>query len=98
MLLRIERLRYELLDSLGTSQAYVTSHVPFKGSCQFNESKLQSDKSNSCGEFCLYYIVHRLHNLDLTFQEFMDDFFSLDTEVNETNVQNFVKTVLQDGE
>ena len=87
-----------MLDSLGTSQEYVTENVPFRGSCQFNQTKLQGDNSNSCGEFCLYYIVQRLHNLDLSYQEFMDDFFSLDTDVNEENIQTFLKTVLQDGQ
>jgi hypothetical protein len=36
-----------------------------------------------------------MFNLDLTFEEILDDIFEIDNNTNELNVSNFCKTILK---
>ena len=75
IILKVAAKHYELFDSLGSSNSYVRQHIPYSGICQVNETPVQKQSSSSCGEFCLYFIIHRLFNLDLSFLYFLNDFF-----------------------
>ena len=82
---------YELFDSLGSSIVYVKNHLLLVGHYFLNTTALQLDVSASCGQFCIYYIIHRLHNLDLSFDEFLNDFFCDIPSINELRVHDFLQ-------
>ena len=89
ILLKVARKEYELFDSLGSTQTYVQDNIPFKGICKVNKTPLQKDSTSSCGEFCLYFIINRLYNLDLSFEHFLSDFFTENQDINERRIHLF---------
>ena len=93
MLLKTARHHYELFDSLGSSDDFAREHIPYKGICEVNNIGVQKESSSSCGEFCLYFIIHRLHNLDMLFEHFINDFFSDNVDINEKQVEEYFKTI-----
>ena len=84
--------QYELFDSLGQGEKYLTE-LNISGKLTFNTTVLQGSNTDTCGAFCLYYIVHRLLNFDLDFEEFMNDFFSASLSVNDRNIARFLTSV-----
>ena len=93
MLLRITQEEYEIFDSLGTSDEYVLQNIHFLGDCHLNTTILQDETSISCGQFCIFYIIHRLHNLDLDYSSFLNDFFSENVGINEERVSTFLTNI-----
>ena len=89
-MLKTNKCQFEVFDSLGTSAKFVTQNIPYQGTCEFNVTPLQLESSNTCGQFCLYFIIHRLHNFDLTFDNFMNDFFTDEPVLNEARVLQFL--------
>ncbi len=82
---------YECFDSLGQKRAYVTEVLKeFSGHCTFNETVLQSQHSNLCGQFCFFFAAHRYFNDDLTFHELLEEIFSTNIDENEKEVRKFV--------
>jgi hypothetical protein len=61
----------------------------------FNETAFQTQTSNTCGLFTIYFIFQRMHNLDLDFDEFLDDFFDTNESLNEIKVQEFCDSILE---
>jgi hypothetical protein len=59
----------------------------------YDETAFQKEDSTSCGLFVLYYIFKRMFNLDLSFEEILDDIFEVDTNLNEQNVISFCKKI-----
>lgn len=49
----------EFFDSFGKSPQYYEINPPFFV-CKYNRSVFQSDKSDSCGLFCLFFLYYRL--------------------------------------
>lgn len=90
VLLKVEQGQFELFDSLGGDSKFLLQTLPYSGECTFNATPVQLAESTSCGEFCLYYIIQRLHNLDLDFDNFINDFFCAIPEVNELRVSAFI--------
>ncbi len=86
---------YEIFDSLGTTADFVRKVLRRKGHCEFNESALQSTKSDNCGEFCVYYIVERFFNYDLSYAELLLSAFHGNPEKNEEEVSNFLEILLE---
>ena len=41
--------------------------------------------------FCIYFIVHRILNFDMSFEHLIEDIFNYDPNTNETLVTNFAK-------
>lgn len=91
----VRRKKYfELFDSLGVTEEkleYLKEFINFRKRITFkyNETPLQSNNSISCGQFVLYFIVQRFHNLDLSFQDILDEIFEASIDINETLVQHF---------
>ena len=83
----------EVFDSLGTSESYIARNIPFKGIYEFNVTALQCDNSSLCGGFSLYFIIFRLFNLDLDFQQFLQDFFDINCSKNEIQVNEFLESL-----
>jgi hypothetical protein len=94
-ILKLGPRELEVFDSLGTSLEFVKSTIPYKGNCSFNISAVQSIKSSHCGEYCLYYLVQRLFNLDMPFELFMNVFFTDCLEDNDAKVCRFMKDLIE---
>ena len=61
----------------------------------FNEDAFQDINSDTCGKFVLYFGIERMHNLDLTFEEILEDLFEIDQLKNEEKVKQFYEFCLQ---
>lgn len=90
---------YEYFDSLGVNETRLDllkyfKILPFYSIVKFNETCLQNSTSSTCGLFVLYFLIHRLHNFDMSFSEIMNEIFTVNTEQNEILVENFAKDVL----
>ena len=65
---------------------------------QYNETKFQNQHSNSCGLFVIYYIWQRMHNLDLSFDDLLEQSFEIDKSLNELKVKRFCEWLLQESD
>ncbi len=80
----------ECFDSLGTSESYVRAHIPFGHYCVFNNTALQTEDSISCGLFTVFFIIERIFNEDLHYEELINEIFSTDKLGNEHVVKQFI--------
>lgn len=88
--------KYEVFDSLGVSSDKLELYkqynlFPNNSAITFNETNFQSPNSVTCGQFVLYFLINRVHNLDLSYFDLLNEIFSLDCLSNETNVLSFLK-------
>ena len=92
-LFRFSREEIECFDSLGVDEhkLEVLKSLKLNGISNliFNKTQVQANESTSCGQFCLYFLYERLHNLDFSFHELMNEIFVNDLRKNEEQVQNF---------
>ncbi len=88
---------FELFDSLGSTEVYIKELLKnFTGFCVFNETALQANDSKSCGHFCLFYVIQRYFNEDLTLEKLLEEWFSLNCARNEEVVHKFLKEIQDD--
>jgi hypothetical protein len=98
-LLRSSKTSIECFDSLGISSSKKTileETCRFRGikELEYNETAFQSFESTSCGLFSVYFIINRLHNLDMTFDELLNDIFDVENkERNESLVHEFCDNI-----
>lgn len=88
----------ELFDSLGIQEDKKTKlkdlyfrHVK---KLKFNVTPVQSNESNLCGEYCIYFVYERLFNKDMKFYQLLNEIFTVDTTVNEKKVNAFLDETL----
>jgi hypothetical protein len=90
----------EIFDSLGVDEnkeQKLLSYINFNvKKLIFNQSQFQSNDTDTCGKFCFFFIVQRLHNLDLNYDEFLEEMFVKDPETNEKIVNEFCDNLLND--
>lgn len=55
----------------------------------FNETQFQSERSDSCGLFCLYFIIQFSFNRDLPFEFLLESIFKEMPEANEKIITDF---------
>ena len=96
-ILRCNKSSYEVFDSLSVD---LEKEKLFKKYLKFdcleaNETQFQSNDSISCGKFCIYYIVHRMYNLDLDYCDFLCETFDPDFSKNEKLVTTFCADILE---
>ena len=60
---------------------------------QYNETAFQADNSESCGLFVIYFIWQRMFNLDLNFDEILEESFFSDKHLNELKVKEFCQNL-----
>jgi hypothetical protein len=63
---------------------------------KYNETAFQSPDSNTCGLFTIYFLIERMHNLDLTFNELLEEIFDEESARNELRVQEFCHNILKE--
>lgn len=98
-ILKTSLKNYEYFDSLGVSDTKLNllksyKIFPIDSIVKFNETPVQEPSSSTCGLFVLYFIIHRLHNLDMSFSTLMNEIFTLNRSQNEIEVLKFAKDLL----
>jgi len=86
----------ECFDSLGVTpqrKHFLYSHFTFRGlkHITFNITPVQPITSTQCGEFVLYYLFERYHNLDYNFDDLLNVIFVEEESNNNDNVLVFVR-------
>ena len=99
VLFRYNQSELECFDSLGfddTKKQSLINACTFKNisEIKINSTSVQLSTSDTCGKFCVMFIVERLHNPDMTFDELMNEIFSDDCEANEKIVQQFFEEII----
>lgn len=90
----------EYFDSLGVDkqkQDFICSHFNITGISYvaLNKTQLQPLTSSLCGEYVLFYLFERYHNLDLDFDELLNQIFSENFMQNDETVIKFMTDFLQ---
>ena len=90
----------ELFDSLGINSE---KNLLIKNYCKFNvkeivfnESQFQESTTNSCGLYVLYFAIERMHNLDMSFEEILEEIFESNLKDNEQKVKQFCEDIIKD--
>jgi hypothetical protein len=101
-LIKTSKYTLECFDSLGVNSEkkhLLTEHCHFRNikEIKFNETRFQSNETNTCGLFTIYFIIERMHNLDLTFEELLEEIFEDSTFANEETVSRFCNDILNNS-
>jgi len=101
----VKNSNYELecFDSLGINEEKKQKLVNFCSfrnvkELKYNETPFQCDDSSTCGLFTIYFLIERMHNLDLTFYEVLEEIFDEDKLKNEKKVEQFCNNILEEEE
>ena len=100
--IKTEKSKVECFDSLGINdekKLFLESHK-FRGvkELHFNETQFQESETNTCGLFTIYFIIERMHNLDVPFLEILEELFDAnDLKINENRVKIFCDQILNNG-
>ena len=102
-LLTLFRTTLEIFDSLGVDNTKLDTlkkYLKFKGikNIHINETAVQQENSDSCGLFVVYYIWQRMYNLDLSFDEILEQSFTIEKESNEENVKQFCEQIEKESD
>jgi hypothetical protein len=81
----------EFFDSYGRSPQYYKEFKKFseRHSWKYNERKLQSDWSDVCGQYCIFYLAHKARGYTMSK---IVQLFSNNTMLNDAKVSHFVRT------
>jgi len=55
----------------------------------------QSNLTDTCGKFVLYFVFERFYNQDIDFQNLLDEIFDKNIEANELKVNKFYEELLK---
>jgi hypothetical protein len=95
---RTNKNSIELFDSLGVDE---NKKNLIKNFCKFrikelifNETQFQANFSDTCGLFVLYFLIERLFNLDISFDDLLEEIFYEDLLRNENQVKDFCDNIL----
>lgn len=81
---------YEIFDSLGSHFNKVKTNLKFKNAIYFsNGDAYQLPYSDTCGLFAITFVIERLMNIDIPFDDFLNDIFVTNKEKNENFVKEF---------
>ena len=85
--------KYEIFDSLGQAQS-VLQHLFYPGDkVKYNIQAYQSADSQACGEFCFYFIYHRICHYSASFEVILRQIFSKNTADNEARATSFCNSL-----
>ncbi|MBM3938369.1 MAG: hypothetical protein FJ333_06915 [Sphingomonadales bacterium] len=89
----------ECFDSLGVSEAqkcFLCTHFKTKSitHISFNHTQIQPFSSSLCGQYVLFYLFERYHNVDLDFDSLLNECFVECTEKNDEAVKLFIQDFL----
>ena len=82
----------EYFDSLGINVEFIREKLPkYSKLAVGNLSQLQPSTSDLCGQFVSVFLMYRLANLDLSFEDNINALFTCDLENNEKIVLNHMR-------
>jgi hypothetical protein len=84
--------KYEIVDSLGTSQHFIDNHFSGMKTVSFNTGRLQPQNSSLCGMYAVFCGIQRLSNEDLSLRKLLSLLFSVDLKENDRMIQDFFET------
>jgi len=89
--IKIVKGECEIFDSLGTKINALSPYFKFYEKVKFvyNTTPFQSKNSILCGKFVITFIVQRMLNQTLDFEELLEDVFSSDLSKNDSIVNDF---------
>ncbi len=90
VIIRTSEHLVEIFDSLGSSKNYIKDNIRYEGVFEYNTFPVQCQDSYYCGAFAIYFLVERYSNLDLEFEELLNDIFSPTCEENQQKVKEFL--------
>lgn len=94
VLYRSDSYLIEVFDSLGINEEKLNKLKELKfqhvRKLNFNVTPVQSNESNNCGEYCIYFVYQRLFNKDLDFNMLMNEIFSYNLTENAKMVESFI--------
>ena len=98
-LLRRSRNEIECFDSLGITEEkkkVIIQAVKIRGiqKLLINSSPVQLPTTDTCGKFCVMFVLERLHNFDMDFDELLNAIFSDDCSQNEQILANFFDDII----
>jgi len=87
----IEKNYCEIFDSLGVKINELQTYFKFSQKLNFiyNTTPFQSTQSKLCGLFVITFIVERMLNQSMDFDEILENIFSSDTILNDEIVKEF---------
>jgi hypothetical protein len=101
---RSAKTKLEIFDSLGSEEtarnilAQNYHLVNQTAKTKISLKQYQRTDSKSCGEFCIYFINHRLHRMQDPFEVILRSIFTDDLEDNESRVHEDIEKIRLDGE
>ena len=98
-LLRTSRVEIECFDSLGITdekKKIIVEALKIRGvqKLKLNRSPVQLPTTSTCGKFCVMFILERMHNFDMDFDELLNGIFSDDCSDNELALENFFNEIV----
>ena len=97
VLFRSHAKSLELFNSLGFSNTNdIRPYLKFNFTTElsYNHTPVQMPTTSSCGLYCIYFAIHRLLDIDQSFDEFLDEIFATDKIKNESTVAHFCNHLL----
>ena len=92
-LYRASKKNLECFDSLGVTneKQNILKSIGFQGieKIIFNESQVQPNDSTWCGQFAIFFLFERLHNLDFKYHDLVNILFTHNLNHNQQNVEAF---------
>lgn len=90
----------ECFDSLGVKQKhkdFLCEHFNVKGITHitFNTTQVQPSYSLLCGQYVLYFLFERYHNLDISFEDLLNEAFCESDQTNDKKVLEFEQEFLK---
>jgi hypothetical protein len=96
---RSDKDTIELFDSLGVDKEkldLITKYCKFNvKEIIYNETQFQTDFSETCGLFVIYFLIERIFNLDLSFEQLLHDIFYENKLTNEKKVIEFCSEIIE---
>ena len=84
----------EFFDSYGfPPESYGMDGYVLSETTYYNDKPMQGLTSDVCGDYCLFYLLHRARNIDLT--TIQNKFLRYDSQWNDSQVAQFVHTYIQ---
>ena len=92
----------EIFDSLSVKQSdksFLLRTFSFRGITEivFNVTQVQPDYSTLCGQYCLVFLMERYHNLDMSYNELINQFLSDNVSENDKIVKQSMNDFYNHG-
>jgi|JFJP01.1.fsa_nt_gi hypothetical protein len=89
--IRLHGIECEIFDSLGVQIDKIMPYIVFNQrlTFTFNSTPVQSLTSRLCGKFVVTFLIERMLNQTMDFNDLLEDIFSLKLDNNDAKVTEF---------